>query len=218
MAESLDAAFTLTRQSPFSYTCHQCNRCCYEKRIPLNPYEIIRLAQVVGVSTGVFLERFTEEGTALAVREKPGQPCVFLGEKGCTVHAGRPAACRLYPLGRMVRSTGEERFCEVQPHPHSEGDYGSTGTLGEYLEAQAVEPFFRAAELYYQVFLRVQSLLGAVLADDEPGEVSWDVLSLLDADQMITDSGQAIPEDPEEKMQLHIASLHRWLDTLVEVK
>nr|WP_246385934.1 YkgJ family cysteine cluster protein [Armatimonas rosea] len=208
----------MTRQSPFSYTCRQCNRCCYEKRIPLNPYEIIRLAQVVGVSTGVFLERFTEEGTALAVRERPGQPCVFLGEKGCTVHAGRPAACRLYPLGRMVRSTGEERFCEVQPHPESEGDYGLSGTVGEYLEAQEVESFFRAAELYYQVFQRVQSLLATAHADDEPGEVAWDVLTLLDADQCIADRGWVVPNDPEEKMLLHIASLNRWLDTLVEVK
>ena len=46
------------------------------------------------------ISRYTRDGTALAVR--PDGSCVFLGPQGCSVHAGRPLVCRLYPLGVVV--------------------------------------------------------------------------------------------------------------------
>jgi hypothetical protein len=33
--------FDMKRDSPFSYACHACNRCCRNKAIRVSPYEIL---------------------------------------------------------------------------------------------------------------------------------------------------------------------------------
>ena len=47
--------FNMRRDSPFSYACHACNRCCRNKAIRVSPYEILRLARYLGVSTTQFI-------------------------------------------------------------------------------------------------------------------------------------------------------------------
>ena len=63
--------FDMTRASPFSYVCNACKRCCRNKAIRVNPYEILRLAPAIDV-TGTFKQRkfdLVREGTrAFAVR------------------------------------------------------------------------------------------------------------------------------------------------------
>ncbi len=53
----------LDRSAPFGFACNRCLQCCMNKKIQVNPYEIARLAQHLGISTTEFIERFTvEEG------------------------------------------------------------------------------------------------------------------------------------------------------------
>jgi Fe-S-cluster containining protein len=100
---------TYGRDSPFSYDCHACRRCCHDKVIRLNPYEVARLAQNRGISTTVFLAQYTgAQGTVL--KQVDHGACVFLTPEGCGVHADRPLVCRLYPLGRHVTSERGEDF------------------------------------------------------------------------------------------------------------
>src|SRR5689334_18430304 len=65
-----------SRSTPFSYTCNQCNRCCYDKRIHVNPYEILRIAQALGTTTGDVIATHTEGGVSLANRDDGS--CTFL--------------------------------------------------------------------------------------------------------------------------------------------
>ena len=140
------------RSSPFSYQCRACTRCCYGKRIAVNPYELARLSRNLGITTTELIDRHTVDGgTALATRADSS--CVFLGPDGCSVHADRPLVCRLYPLGRIVQADGSEQFVENEPHPETEGVYGRDGTVGAYLESQGVAPFIAAADRYYAVWL-----------------------------------------------------------------
>lgn len=67
----------LTRESPFSYQCNRCNRCCQNQRIRVNPYETARLAQSKGISTTEFLSRYTTENATALSRDEKGY-CVFL--------------------------------------------------------------------------------------------------------------------------------------------
>jgi Fe-S-cluster containining protein len=83
----------------FSYVCHACNRCCRNKAIRVSPYEILRLARHVGISTTQFIESYTEAGGTVLPSKENGD-CCFLGERGYSVHPDRPLACRLYPLAR----------------------------------------------------------------------------------------------------------------------
>ena len=64
-----DISFKLVRETPFSYQCNQCKKCCYEKWIPLNPYDLIRLARGLGLSTGEFIAKHPTEGVRLNRRE-----------------------------------------------------------------------------------------------------------------------------------------------------
>ncbi|MBI3721602.1 MAG: YkgJ family cysteine cluster protein, partial [Fimbriimonas ginsengisoli] len=101
--------FDLQRSDDFSYVCNRCKRCCHNKAIPLNPYEVVRLAHRLGVSTGEFIEQSTLGGEGTFLRFHPpeeGGACVFLGEEGCSVHSDRPTACRVYPLGRWSAGPG----------------------------------------------------------------------------------------------------------------
>lgn len=45
----------LDRDSAFSYRCARCSRCCPRYHIQVNPYEILRLARLLGVSTTGFV-------------------------------------------------------------------------------------------------------------------------------------------------------------------
>lgn len=77
--------FDMERDSPFSYARHACNRCCRNKAIRVSPYEILRLARHLCISTTQFIEDHTEAaGTVL--RSKGNGDCGFLCDRGWIVH------------------------------------------------------------------------------------------------------------------------------------
>jgi Fe-S-cluster containining protein len=75
----------------------------------LNPWELACLAAAKGLTSRVFRDRHCDcGGIRLRFDNPPGfkgeTACSqYLPDSGCTVHAGRPLACRLYPLGREKR-------------------------------------------------------------------------------------------------------------------
>ena len=217
------------RKSFFSYACHGCSHCCYHKTIHLNPYEVARLAQNRAMSTTAFLDRYTaENGTAL--RQKENGACIFLTPQGCSVHPDRPLVCRLYPLGRRVTSEGEEWFEELAPEPKTKGEYGTTGTVAQFLTQQGARPFIEAVDRYVEMAAKmshviqaytqsdptlqqhVQDMVKGILEGQEQG-----VPAILDMDQVVgswcADRGLPMPSDINEKMSLHILITEEWLKT-----
>jgi len=108
---------TLSLDSSFKFSCHgglACfNQCCRTPTIILSPYDLLRLKQRLGITSGEFLRRYTrrepEERSQLplVLLEISGSPggCPFVGAKGCTVYEDRPGACRLFPLTQGSRLT-----------------------------------------------------------------------------------------------------------------
>ena len=101
--------------------------------LALTPYDVLRLRQATGLSSGQLLENY------ILVEQDAGEPfprlyltmvddgrasCVFVAKEGCTVYAHRPSACRAYPLGRAVmrgdNGTMKEHFVLMQ-EGHCEG-------------------------------------------------------------------------------------------------
>jgi uncharacterized protein len=224
VVRSTDARYT--RGSAFSYSCHACSRCCHDKIIHVNPYEVARLAKNRGVSTTEFLAQYTD-ANGITLKQTDAGACVFLSPQGCSVHADRPLVCRLYPLGRHVTADGEETFVELIPHPQSEGRYSNEGTVQDYLTKQGIGPFIQAVERYvalvgsmaatiynntcYNKMLRsnVKETVEPICRH-EPAEIpDWfDTDKVLDrfcAEQRIT-----VPEDGTEKMELHIRAIEAW--------
>jgi len=222
----------MTRATPFSYACGRCSRCCRNKGIMLNPYEVLRLARNQGLSTTAFIARFTDRaGTRLAQRADGA--CVFLGATGCSVHADRPLVCRIYPLARHISPEDEETFTELEPHPQTEGRYGTEGTVSDYLEAQGAELFMQAADRYLNLFRALADSLSERFerlaepereaversfvrpADDAgPGQAWLDIDRTVE--QYCRERGLAKPAQSAHVMELHVQALSEWPSKLNE--
>lgn len=215
------------RDSAFSYTCHACSRCCHDKAIQVNPYEVARLAQNRELSTTELRSRYTEANGTILKRTAAGA-CVFLTQQGCGVHPDRPLVCRLYPLGRRVTAEGEERFHELAPHPQTEGEYGTSGTVDAFLSRQGVQPFIEAVDRYIELVARMAAALVAKAggdggAQDEVRDAARELASgdgkdipdWLDMDQVVgrycEQNGLAAPTQLEQKLTLHIKAIEAWL-------
>jgi uncharacterized protein len=87
------------------------NDCCRDLTQLMTPYDIVRLKNNLGLSSSVFLDRFTQQHvgpqTGLPiVTLKPQDPirrrCPFVTPSGCNVYPDRPSSCRMYPVLRSV--------------------------------------------------------------------------------------------------------------------
>jgi hypothetical protein len=198
----------MTADTRFSYRCTRCNSCCVDKRIQVNPYEIARLARNRGVSTAAARDGFTIDG---ALRQQSDGRCIFLGDQGCTVHPDRPLVCRLFPLGRIIDATGKVHFVRYPDRQAARGEFGEAGVVADYVEAQGAAPFIAAADAYFAFFCRTNDRLGA----DAAVEVE-NTRDLLDIDSEVATAcaarGIAEPDDPDERMRLHISLLDEILD------
>ncbi len=140
-------------ESKFSYVCNQCGMCCRDKVITLSPYDVIRIARAVKVCTGTVVARYTIRRGSLLRFLRDGR-CSALDGPRCTIHPGRPLACRLYPLG-LERAPGAdgvgyvERFVQLDPAAGSLGVYGAAGTTAEFLDGQGIDPYLNAVAFYH---------------------------------------------------------------------
>src|ERR1700686_1657263 len=127
----------MERQSAFSYRCNQCGRCCHDQAITLSPVDVIAIARSSGISTGAAVARYTiRRGSILRFGANGG--CAALDGTRCSIHRGRPLACRLYPLG-LERDGEQERFIRLEAAAGSAGLYSDDGTIGEFLAGQDID-------------------------------------------------------------------------------
>ncbi|MDH5426578.1 MAG: YkgJ family cysteine cluster protein [Nitrospirota bacterium] len=217
----------LARDSPFSYTCHQCSRCCYDKRIQVNPYEVARLAQNKGLSTTELIANYLELGKPYLDNQSDGA-CVFLTDQGCGVHADRPLVCRIYPLEQRLTGEGRESFHYARPHPETEGMYGQAGTVKDFLMAQGLPPFLEVRDRYVAVVYRLLDILAQDVEDHEDAlETAKDVFSddasiqqalgeWLDMDVVVARHCQAHrlnePFDLEERLTVYLEVMEDWIN------
>ncbi len=141
-------------QESFCFSCSPdvpCfNECCRDLNQFLTPYDILRLKNHLGLSSGEFLGRYTSQHTGPEsglpiVSLKPNDPhkltCPFVTDTGCRVYANRPSSCRTYPLMRAVtrsRSTGEmtTQFMVLRESHCLGFEEGKTRTLRQWIDEQ----------------------------------------------------------------------------------
>jgi Fe-S-cluster containining protein len=202
------------RDERFGFLCRRCTRCCHNKRIQVNPYEIARLARRLGQSTSAFTVEATEDGAGNYLRRTDDGACIFLGPEGCTVHADRPLVCRLYPLGRHVAADGSERFSHMTPHPQTESEINDNGTIAEFLEQQGAAPFMHAADAYADWVRRAIRALGGSI-ERPVSEGRSEAFDFVDMDRAIAahcaENGIDEPNDIEARKDLHLTILDRWV-------
>jgi len=159
---------SFSADSVFRFSCHAglaCfNRCCREATLILSPYDILRLSQRLGLSTGEFLQRHTsrqeESRSGLPlVLVKPARTggCPFLGEEGCQVYEDRPAACRLFPLtqGSELTSRGVADHYFLRRLEFCQGFAGNAEwTIPAWQEDQGFVEFDRPRRPWLQLLLK----------------------------------------------------------------
>ena len=146
----------ISRQESFCFACHPAvpcfNECCRDLNQFLTPYDILRLKNHLGLSSGEFLERYTSQhigpdsGLPI-ITLKPGDrqdlTCPFVTPAGCSVYEDRPSSCRTYPLMRGVsrsRETGKmvEQFMVLKEAHCCGFDDGQTTTVQQWIENQDI--------------------------------------------------------------------------------
>jgi Fe-S-cluster containining protein len=222
--------FSLQRDSAFSYQCNACSRCCHNKAIRVGSYEILRLARRLGMTTTEFIERHTEAGgTVLRMQDENNCACIFLNQQGCSVHTDRPLACRLYPLARWIDADGHESFGHMTPHPKTEGIYGTSATLADYLDKQGVAPFFEMGDRYAAIYQRMLDVLESLDSDelekrsDRRKDVEETASGIaaspwIDIDKTVAAFCKAnrrpIPDDIGGVVAVHIEAINAWIASL----
>lgn len=137
-------------------TCVRGGGCCHAKQIAVTPWEIARLARATGLSAAQARDRLTIAGGTRLRTEGPDDgrghaACSLLGAQGCSVHADRPLACRLFPLGRNL---AEGRAVYHMPEQHRCADLCPEALaqprrrVGEWLQQQDVADGEAAHDAY----------------------------------------------------------------------
>lgn len=177
-------------------TCTRTGTCCHGKQVFLNPYELASLAQEKKLSSRVFRDTYCEFG-GMRLRfdgkadDKGYLACSqYIENFGCSVHAGRPLACRLFPLGRQIQHDEAEYMYQGTTFPCLDGCPEVTKlqhlSVEDYLKGQLTVSFEKAQDEYLEVMQNIADIAFTLLLDtglSETGEIntlaSWRELGKL---------------------------------------
>jgi len=139
-------------------TCSRKGTCCHGNLVMLHPWELATLAREKNVNPRVFRDLYCEFGGIRlrfngVVGWKGKQACSqYIGNFGCSVHLGRPLACRLFPLGRQIQGEEVHYMYQGEKFPCMEGCPEVSElpylTVGEYMNDQKTEKFEKAQDEY----------------------------------------------------------------------
>ncbi|MHB9117565.1 MAG: YkgJ family cysteine cluster protein [Burkholderiales bacterium] len=177
-----DSPFVASPVVPTSYDgskviqfrCHKdiaCfNACCKNIDITLTPYDILRLKQRFGLTSGEFLLGFTEpyemdKDSVAGVKLKPvedGTACQFMTDEGCSVYEDRPTACRYYPVA-LISMRKQNEYTDINSYaiveePHCQGHKENRSlSIDEYRKEQGVDVYDEMGRGWRQLILKKKS-------------------------------------------------------------
>lgn len=167
----LDDYPRMTTEDRFKFRCHpgvSCfNDCCADVNIFLTPFDIIKLKNSLGITSGEFLAKYTispfDENSKFPVllfklQDNEKTSCYFVTDKGCSVYNDRPWACRMYPLGLASPKEEDENSIKefyfllkediCQGHRESKNQ-----SIGDWLDSEGIAEYNEMGELFKQITL-----------------------------------------------------------------
>ena len=159
---------TLSTESILPLTCSRSGTCCFGKAVMLNPWELLRFSQEEKITPREFRDLYCEFG-GIRLRfdgetDKKGQHACnqYIDNIGCSVHKGRPLACRLYPLGRQIQFDKANYIYEGNEFPCltdcAEVLDVPKLSVGDYLKEQEADPFENAQDAYLSVMQNIADI------------------------------------------------------------
>ena len=180
----------------------------------LNPWELLNFSKEKKIAPKEFKELYTELGGIRLLfngnpDEKGQKACSqYIDNAGCSVHKGRPLACRLYPLGRQIQFDKAHYIYEGATFPCltdcAEVLDLPKLSVGEYLKGQEADPFEKAQDAYLIVMQNIADIAFELLLESELTK-SEDTKTL-NAWRVL---GTDLPEVLVEKIG------NEWLDSLM---
>lgn len=141
--------------------------CCAKLELMLTPYDCLRLKNRLGITSAEFLDTYaivrwrTAHGlpeVLLNMEPEGERRCPFVTPRGCSLYEDRPAACRIYPLGRASTShpmDGSRReFYFTVREAHCRGfEETRLWTVREWLSDQGLEEYNRLNDLLMELYV-----------------------------------------------------------------
>jgi len=139
----------LDEDSEFKFHCHDgldCfKKCCRDINIFLTPYDVLRMKNFLGLSSGEFMEKYTltipvnNPGFSIVqikMSEEDNLKCPFITPKGCRVYPERSWSCRIAPVDML--GGGKYSFVFESSHCHGLNETKAQ-TIKEWVCDQGLE-------------------------------------------------------------------------------
>lgn len=156
-------------------TCSRRGTCCFGKQVLINPWELATLAMTKKMPVNEFIQQFCDSGgTRLLfngiVSKKGEYACSqYIDGFGCSLHAGRPLVCRLYPVGRRQQNNEVMYIYEGDQFPCINGCPEVTElpfmNIDEYLQGQQAGKFEQAHDMYLELMQGIADTAFALLLE-----------------------------------------------------
>lgn len=204
----------LTTKSILPLTCSRSGSCCFGKAVMLNPWELLCFSKEKKITPKEFRDLYTDfGGIRLTFNGKPdnkGQLACsqYVDNYGCSVHQGRPLACRLYPLGRQIQFNKAHYIYEGKQFPCLTDCAEVTNlpklSVGEYLKGQGADSFEKAQDEYLIIMQNIADIAFELLLDTGLSE-SGDTKTLA----LWREMGNELPENLAKRID------QKWMDSLM---
>lgn len=157
-------------------------KCCGNVMIFLTPYDIVRMKNRLGISSGEFLDKYTispfYKDLRLPVRllkmnDDPGKRCPFVSEDGCLIYEDRPWPCRMYPVTAESETRDDGSIDDYhdllrESHCHGfESKDACVFTLTQWLDDQGIGEFDEMDLLFRDVTMHPFFKAGGVLVEQK---------------------------------------------------
>jgi Fe-S-cluster containining protein len=165
----------LNKETILPLTCTRSGTCCFGKAVMLNPWELLNLSKEKKNTSREFRDLYCEFGGIRlrfdGEKDRKGQHACsqYKNDIGCSVHQGRPLACRLYPLGRQIQFDKAAYIYEGDKFPCltdcSDVLKLPKLSVGEYLKGQEADPYEKAQDAYLVVMQNIADIAFELLLD-----------------------------------------------------
>lgn len=192
----------LSLKDKLPLTCSRTGTCCHGKDVNLNPWELVKLAEAKKISPRQFRDQFTMFGGIRLNFDGPAgwhdlaECSQYITGFGCSVHLGRPLACRLYPLGRLRQNDNITYIHEGNEFPCLEGcpevvDLPQL-SVEEYIQDQKADDYLAAEDQYLELMQSLADVAFTLLLDTglaESGDTKtlkmWEKLGRIEPEAMV---------------------------------
>jgi Fe-S-cluster containining protein len=165
----------LSLEDTLPLTCTRAGTCCHGNLVLLNPWELFSLAKEKKKTTREFRDFYTEFG-GIKLRfdgkadSKGKAACSqYVDGFGCSVHLGRPMACRLFPIGRQIHNSEVQYIYQGAKFPCLDGCPDVVElphlSVGEYLQGQKTEHYEKAQDAYLELMQNLADMAFELFLD-----------------------------------------------------